>query len=782
MALGVALGLWRMSRKGTFRIVVLAPTRELSSAWMKKLSGELEDEAFADVLRIAGRPRRGEVLDYFAAYVPEFRRAKAQAVIYAARTRRDVRRIEHGKREPELARQLKRTRGTRRIEILVTSPRFLTRASGSTRWRKWARRADVVLADEAYGIRNDQTAYGRLLRPDSHSKSVFKHRPWLIALSATLLSKDMRDMRTVMSTLIEWRRKGNVDAELKRLRAACAKYSEVLNEVLNDAAGPEGRNTRSQIKEYREASSALEKVLRRYMSRIPTLKNRTYERWFTHQRSYREPVASDRTFPHANPQVEYDKVSDKLNVPMLKDDLGRFLFAVTSNGQLRRSTTKRSWLSLTEIEGPSGTDVLEWPKPRSLALWLREHIQEIARNQGDVPRFKVAVYCHHVRTAKTLGRRDRRCLSAVVKQEVRRAHRRLVASERALFAGSFTKPKPVLEAAFRRAHFTPAFLKALPGKNPTLLLAALLNARSHHDDRDKAGAFISTLGPSRPASKEADVLRILRRTPDLRARILRELDCRRLARRTETVSSTDKKERAALWHIFNNRRIREVLASTQSDKVLQIEAKKIVPLDMRTTVAAHIARLVLATLEQDRSIVLLLRKWNQNLYALRRSKELEDLDRNTGHRTSGILEVLTGENPERRVSVSRDFLTPGNPFLLIMTNVCSMGVDLHNYCWDVIHYSPSWTPSDFEQKSGRIDRPRPHALRRRLQIGQGRNSSAIRVHHFLWPFTYDERVFRRMNFRGHMSERLLSSKVVREADDRVAASFHALRPLSLAPA
>ena len=39
MALGVALGLWRMSRKGTFRIVVLAPTRELSSAWMKNSLG-----------------------------------------------------------------------------------------------------------------------------------------------------------------------------------------------------------------------------------------------------------------------------------------------------------------------------------------------------------------------------------------------------------------------------------------------------------------------------------------------------------------------------------------------------------------------------------------------------------------------------------------------------------------------------------------------------------------------------------------------------------------------
>ena len=104
------------------------------------------------------------------------------------------------------------------------------------------------------------------------------------------------------------------------------------------------------------------------------------------------------------------------------------------------------------------------------------------------------MYCHHVRTAKTLGRRDRRSLSAVVKQEVRRAYRRLVASEKTLFAGSLTKPKPVLEAAFRRAHLTPAFLKALPGKNPTLLLAALLNARSHHARQGQGGRICFHVG------------------------------------------------------------------------------------------------------------------------------------------------------------------------------------------------------------------------------------------------------------------------------------------------
>src|SRR5262249_43369487 len=53
MALGVAMGFWRAAAKPTFRIVVVAPTRELSNAWLKKLAGDPKNEPFSDVLRIA---------------------------------------------------------------------------------------------------------------------------------------------------------------------------------------------------------------------------------------------------------------------------------------------------------------------------------------------------------------------------------------------------------------------------------------------------------------------------------------------------------------------------------------------------------------------------------------------------------------------------------------------------------------------------------------------------------------------------------------------------------
>lgn len=119
--------------------------------------------------------------------------------------------------------------------------------------------------------------------------------------------------------------------------------------------------------------------------------------------------------------------------------------------------------------------------------------------------------------------------------------------------------------------------------------------------------------------------------------------------------------------------------------------------------------------------------------------------------------------------------------VLVATNVCRMGVDLHNYCWDVVHYSPSWTPNDFEQKSGRIDRPRNNSLRQLLPLGKAHKSSSIRIHHVVLPFGYDERILRRMNLRSHLSERLLASRHQEKASDEVARRFRDLAPLDLSP-
>jgi hypothetical protein len=764
------MGFWRAARKSTFRLVILAPTRELSSAWMKKLADVHDDRSFSELARVIDGRARADARDYFGAYVPEFRQGTAHAVVVSVRTRHEAKRVRRAARAPELAARLNRRKRIKRIEVLVTSPRFLTKPNDSARWRLWCKRADVVIADEAYGFRNEFTAYGGLMRPDHGVKGrLFRHRPWLIALSATLLSKDMRDTRDVVSAVINWGLRGRArDRRREALQEACRQYTASLDSAL--------RATVPEVGTYNRASLALSRVLGRYMSRLPTLKNRTYERWLTHQREYsRSPIPAVRNFPFARPAVDYEDVAGGLNDQGLERDLTRFLAEASING--RGPTTLRSWRRLTEIEGARRNGAQPWPKPDALRRWLAAHIEALLRTPGKQPRFKVAIYCHHVDTAKMLARH----LSGAVETELRHAWKKLAAQEPALFSGFYTRRKANLDAALDGAGISRTVLKDLPTKNATLLVAALLNARAESSEAQKVAAFISTLSTWRPAPKDPPVLRVLQRTVALRTKILETLQLGRLAAWASSLPMADKRRRAIGWFVFNNRRVRGALAGLQLEPALEEITRRVARFDMRTTDAARLAQAVADRLHDDRGVRSLLRRWNRDISAIARTKEREDLDRFREHRTSSIVEVLTGENPERRNAVSQDFLTPGNPFVLVLTNVCSMGVDLHHYCWDVIHYSPSWTPSEFEQKSGRIDRPRPRILRNFLRLGDERSSSAIRVHHFLWPFTYDERVFRRMNARGHLSERLLSSKLVREADDKTAEAFRRLKPLSLAP-
>jgi hypothetical protein len=127
------------------------------------------------------------------------------------------------------------------------------------------------------------------------------------------------------------------------------------------------------------------------------------------------------------------------------------------------------------------------------------------------------------------------------------------------------------------------------------------------------------------------------------------------------------------------------------------------------------------------------------------------------------------------------FRGPGNPFVLLLTNIGTVGVDLHAFCWDIVHYTPDWTPHMAEQKTGRIDRPRSQQTTRQLDIG--RDSRPIVVHHLVWPFTYDERILSRLNLRAQLAERLLGSKHQAQFEGLqgtdVAQVAHLFKPLNL---
>lgn len=121
-------------------------------------------------------------------------------------------------------------------------------------------------------------------------------------------------------------------------------------------------------------------------------------------------------------------------------------------------------------------------------------------------------------------------------------------------------------------------------------------------------------------------------------------------------------------------------------------------------------------------------------------REIVAAVRASERRTPWELSVQTGEDATSRTFVMDRFQTPGNPFFLVLTNVGTFGVDLHPYCWDIVHYTPEWTPHAAEQKAGRIDRSRSRYTVARLDIGSKSRLGQIRVHHLIWPFTYDERI------------------------------------------
>ncbi len=58
----------------------------------------------------------------------------------------------------------------------------------------------------------------------------------------------------------------------------------------------------------------------------------------------------------------------------------------------------------------------------------------------------------------------------------------------------------------------------------------------------------------------------------------------------------------------------------------------------------------------------------------------------------------------RNTSVLNAFNSPFFPATLIGTSVLHEGVDLHRQCRKVLHYGMCWTPGDYEQRIGRVDR------------------------------------------------------------------------------
>lgn len=78
-----------------------------------------------------------------------------------------------------------------------------------------------------------------------------------------------------------------------------------------------------------------------------------------------------------------------------------------------------------------------------------------------------------------------------------------------------------------------------------------------------------------------------------------------------------------------------------------------------------------------------------------------------------------GGDDARLPEVRASFNSPFWPFVLVSTSVGQEGIDFHWWCHALTHWNTPANPVDFEQREGRIDRFRGHAIRKNVAEKHG---------------------------------------------------------------
>ena len=68
----------------------------------------------------------------------------------------------------------------------------------------------------------------------------------------------------------------------------------------------------------------------------------------------------------------------------------------------------------------------------------------------------------------------------------------------------------------------------------------------------------------------------------------------------------------------------------------------------------------------------------------------------------------------RLPEVRAAFNSPFWPFVLATTSIGQEGIDFHWWCHSVVHWNLPGNPVDFEQREGRVDRYKGHAIRKNV--------------------------------------------------------------------
>jgi hypothetical protein len=819
ISLSLAFGLWRSQRprKRCFRILILAGPSELNHSWLQKLVGDSQEES--RITTLAQVPGKGA---YTNLYLSRSVRIKqSDIVVYHLRFRRDVARLAEAlDDDPTKFRRLapQRRHTSASVEILVTSPSWVKRLYSQRgrkvrAWTRWLQKANIIIADEIFGAKNENTIYGRILRPSALIDRPHlwqKRRPFLLGLSATLLSRDLSDARSVLQLCLAWR--------------SGIKSNELLSEKMGDALHAfshelrAGLRTRSEtekrehLRKYRIQKRVLESLLPELIVRTISHRPRSYQfapgghndggLFALHQ-----PSLEQTSFPMSRVDTLLTTLQSQLSRARdASECLAWFLGRAAgsragSNDNARQYVT---WTAITESypSREQSERTANHPKILSLLQWIENYYAEsesswLKRKIGIEPRFKLLIYVHHVRTASELkprgGSKDSagRRLLRLLRRLMLNSCKKIAKHNRDLFRrGRLPDPSPALKDILSRQGWT---IESLKKSNLTLLLAACVNAHKRRNRRDKLKHFRETLAGSNVDWRLHQYRQVLRRLPEFRGRVLEEIGCERILSLEKQLRKRHGK--INLTPSISLLDLDSLDLPPQAKEAARKSLARLAPL-MKPLVSVfgggqqEASPLLASMAKKIAKLIERHREWKDTIESFVHSPErvLRRLIRQTeglSHRNPLEVAVQTGEESGTRDFVADKFRSAGNPFVLILTNVCTVGVDLHTYCWDVLHYTPAWTPHEAEQKTGRIDRPRLRQAAEKLRIARASALKRIRIHYLIWPFTYDERILSRLNLRAQLSERLLGSKhqdvLERSHEEAVVEGLPRFKPLRLEP-
>lgn len=97
-------------------------------------------------------------------------------------------------------------------------------------------------------------------------------------------------------------------------------------------------------------------------------------------------------------------------------------------------------------------------------------------------------------------------------------------------------------------------------------------------------------------------------------------------------------------------------------------------------------------------------------------------------------ETTNEEGSVRAEDVREAFNSPFWPFVLVSTSVGQEGIDFHPWCHNLVHWNITSNPVDFEQRDGRVNRYRGHAVRRNIAAA---HSAAMLATGNPWKAAYD---------------------------------------------